>query len=74
MALQVFDFKGLKCPQPTLKLTTVSIKIPKGDVVEITGDCTTFEKDMRTWCRVSKKTLLWMKDKGGGVLTCQIQF
>ena len=74
MALQVFDFRGLKCPQPSLKLTTIAIKIQKGDVVEIMGDCSTFEKDMRVWCTISKKTLLWMKDKGEGAKSCQIQF
>lgn len=74
MALQTFDFKGMKCPQPTLKLTSLSFKVPKGDMVEITGDCSTFEEDMRGWCARNKKVLLWMKDLGNGIKACQIQF
>jgi tRNA 2-thiouridine synthesizing protein A len=74
MAIQQLDFKGMKCPQPTLKLTTLSFNIPKGDVVEITADCPTFEKDIRDWCNRNKKILLWMKDIGNGIKSCQIQF
>lgn len=74
MATQQFDFKGMKCPQPTLKLTTLSFKLPKGDVAEITADCPTFEEDMRGWCTRNKKVLLWMKDLGNGIRACQIQF
>lgn len=74
MAIQQFDFKGMKCPQPTLKLTTLAFKIPKGDVVEITADCATFEDDMRGWCNRNKKIFLWIKDTGNGMKSCQIQF
>jgi tRNA 2-thiouridine synthesizing protein A len=74
MAIQQMDFKGMKCPQPTLKLTTLAFKIPKGDVVEITADCPTFEKDMRDWCGRNKKIFLWIKDLGNGIKSCQIQF
>ncbi len=74
MALQKFDFKGLKCPQPTLKLTALSLKVAKGDVVEITADCASFEEDMRGWCSRNKKVLLVMKDQGNGNKVCQIQF
>ena len=74
MALQVLDFKGLKCPQPTLKLTSLTFKMPKGDVVEITADCPTFEADVRGWCSRNKKIMLWIKNQGSGVKVCQIQF
>jgi tRNA 2-thiouridine synthesizing protein A len=74
MALQQVDFKGLKCPQPTLKLTTLTFRVPKGDVIEITADCDTFEKDIRDWCARNKKVLLLMKDQGNGIKVCQIQF
>ena len=74
MALQQVDFKGLKCPQPTLKLTSMIFKVPKGDVLEITADCPTFEKDIRDWCTRNKKVLIVMKDPGNGTKVCQIQF
>lgn len=74
MALQKLDFKGMKCPQPTLKLTTLSFNIPKGDVIEIVADCATFEADMRNWCTRNNKVLVSMRDLGKGMKICQIQF
>ncbi len=74
MANTSHDFKGLKCPQPTLRLTTLSLKVPPGDTVEITADCPSFEKDVRGWCARNKKTLLWIKDAGANAKICRIQF
>jgi len=73
MAVHILDTKGLKCPQPILKITTTVIKIPKGDILEVTADCETFEKDARDWCQRNKKIFLWVRDLGGGTKTCQIQ-
>ncbi len=74
MAVQVLDAKGLKCPQPTLKITAMAVKMKPGDVLEAVADCPTFEKDVRDWCTRSKKILLWMREETGGVKKCQIQF
>lgn len=74
MAVTMHDFKGLRCPQPTLRLTTLSLRVAKGDVLEISADCTSFEKDIRDWCGRNKKTLLWIRDQGGSAKVCQIQF
>lgn len=73
MAIHVLDAKGLKCPQPTLKITVMAVKMKPGDVIEAVADCATFEKDVRDWCARSKKILLWIKDEGGAK-KCQIQF
>jgi tRNA 2-thiouridine synthesizing protein A len=73
MATQTFDYKGLKCPQPTLKLTMNAIKAPKGDILEVVADCPAFEKDVRLWCGNMKKPLLWIKEEGNGAKRCQIQ-
>ncbi len=73
MALQVLDARGLKCPQPTLKLTILAVKMAKGDTMEVVADCPTFEHDVRSWCSRSKKTLLWIKEEGTAK-RCQIQF
>ncbi len=46
---------------------------PAGTVVELGGDCPTFEKDLRTFCDRRKKTLLSVR--GDGVKTViQIQY
>ncbi|HEY5513797.1 MAG TPA: sulfurtransferase TusA family protein [Geomonas sp.] len=64
MAVSQLDARGLRCPQPTLKITVMSVKLKPGDVLEVIADCPTFEKDVRNWCTRSKKTLLWIKDEG----------
>lgn len=73
MAVQTLDAKGLKCPQPTLKVTAMALKMKPGDVLEVVADCPTFEKDVRDFCTRSKKVLLWMKTENDAK-RCQIQF
>jgi tRNA 2-thiouridine synthesizing protein A len=73
MATHTLDARGLKCPQPTLKVAAMAVKIPKGDVLEVQADCPTFEKDIRDWCTRSKKVLLWIKEDGGAK-KAQVQF
>jgi len=73
MALQTLDARGLKCPQPTLKITVMAVKMKSGDVLEVVADCDTFEKDVRDWCGGTKKVLLWIRPEGNAK-RCQIQF
>lgn len=73
MPLTILDARGLKCPQPTLKITVMSIKIKPGDILEVIADCPTFEKDVRDWCTRARKTLLWIKEDGPAKKV-QIQF
>ena len=74
MAVHKIDALGLKCPQPTLKITVMATKMASGDVIEVLADCPSFESDVRGWCSRSKKILLWVRDEGGGKRRCQIQF
>ena len=64
MTIQTLDCIGLKCPQPSLKVTIVAAKMNAGDILEVVADCSTFEKDIRAWCTRAKKTLLWVRDEG----------
>lgn len=61
---RVLDASGLKCPQPILKLSAISPTIKAGEILEMIGDCPTFEKDVTVWCSRLKKTLLVMRDEG----------
>lgn len=74
MAIQHLDCIGMKCPQPTLKVTIMSTKMTPGDILEVVADCSTFEKDLRDWSLRSKKTILWIKDEGAGLKRAQIKF
>jgi tRNA 2-thiouridine synthesizing protein A len=67
------DCSGMRCPQPVLKLAVETAETPAGTVVEIVGDCPTFEKDIRTFCERRKKTLLSVRPDGQKVVI-QIQY
>ena len=58
------DAKGLRCPQPVLKLAMAIAGKPKGTLVEIAADCPTFEKDVRGWCEKKKLAVLSVRDEG----------
>jgi len=64
----------MKCPQPVLKLAVKAIAMGPGELLEILGDCPTFEKDIRTWCERLGKTLLSVNDEDAGKKRIQIQF
>ena len=72
MAVKVIDARGLKCPQPQLKMLTESHSMNKGDILEVVADCSTFETDVRAWCQRTKKALLWMRNEGAAK-RCQVQ-
>jgi tRNA 2-thiouridine synthesizing protein A len=74
MAVEVLDTLGMKCPQPVLKIAVKSPDMKPGDILEILGDCPTFERDVRTWCKRLEKVLLSVEDDGGDKKTIQIQF
>jgi tRNA 2-thiouridine synthesizing protein A len=46
----------------------------QGDILEVLGDCPTFEKDVRTWCERLGKVFLSVKDEGQNKKRIQIQF
>ncbi|HIJ80318.1 MAG TPA: sulfurtransferase TusA family protein [Desulfuromonadales bacterium] len=64
MPVTTLDARGLKCPQPTLKITVMAVRMKAGDTLEVLADCPTFEKDVRDWCSRARKTLLWIREEG----------
>ena len=74
MALELLDTVSMKCPQPIMKLAVRAPHMKPGDILEVLGDCPTFEKDVRIWCERADKLLLSMKDEGGKKKRAQIQF
>ncbi|HZZ84340.1 MAG TPA: FAD-dependent oxidoreductase [Anaeromyxobacteraceae bacterium] len=67
------DTCGLPCPHPVFVLANSTVAVAPGTVVEISGDCETFEGDVRRYCQRQKKPVLAVK----GIpprLTIQIQF
>jgi tRNA 2-thiouridine synthesizing protein A len=74
MAIEVLDTLGMKCPQPILKLAVKAPDMKAGDILEILGDCPTFEKDVRIWCERLEKLILSVKDEREDRKRIQIQF
>lgn len=74
MAVEILDVLGLPCPQPVLKVAAKSPDMQSGDILEVIGDCPTFEKDLRTWAQRVNKVILSVKDEGSGKKRIQIQF
>jgi tRNA 2-thiouridine synthesizing protein A len=52
------DTVGLRCPQPVLMLAHHVRGMPSGTLVEVVGDCPTFEKDIRAWAERQRKVVL----------------
>jgi hypothetical protein len=44
------------------------------NILEVSGDCPTFETDVRVWCSRLKKTLLFVRNEDGYRKTIQIRF
>lgn len=73
MAVVKLDAKGLRCPQPILKIATMIPKLSSGDILEVEADCSTFEGDVRRWCDRMKKSLI-SAVSNAGVTVVQIHF
>jgi tRNA 2-thiouridine synthesizing protein A len=73
MATIVLDCKGMKCPQPVLKVAIKATSIPPGTVLEVHADCPSFPDDVTKWCGNSGKVLVGIVDKGS-FRTATIQF
>jgi tRNA 2-thiouridine synthesizing protein A len=74
MSVELLNTLGLKCPQPVLKIAVKAADMKLGDILEVMGDCPTFERDIRVWCDRLNKILLSIKNEGGYKKRIQIQF
>lgn len=73
MPITQLDTKGMRCPQPVLKVAAKLPDMKAGDILEVTGDCPTFEDDLKKWCERMKKTLVTVS-KDGNTIVAQIHF
>ena len=74
MAVEVLDTVGMKCPQPILKIAVKAPDMQPGDILEVLGDCPTFEKDVRKWCERLNKVLLSVQNEDRNRRRIQILF
>jgi tRNA 2-thiouridine synthesizing protein A len=74
MGVEVLDTQGMKSPIPVLEIALRSPDMKAGDVLQVLGDCPTFERDVRAWCERLGKILLCTADLGPDKKQIQIQF
>jgi tRNA 2-thiouridine synthesizing protein A len=74
MRVELVDTLGMRCPQPVIKIAVKSPDMKPGDILEILGDCPTFERDILIWCERLEKEVLSVKDEGQNKRRIQIQF
>lgn len=67
MVDKYIDFSGLRCPLPILKLSSLYPQFKEGEIIEVAGDCPTFEKDIKAWCTKLGKTILNIEKSGNKV-------
>lgn len=67
------DARGAKCIGTTLALTPALFQLQPGEVLEVLGDCETFDQDIREWCQPTRKVLLrvWKEE---GLQKAHIRF
>ncbi|MBW2734630.1 MAG: sulfurtransferase TusA family protein [Deltaproteobacteria bacterium] len=71
--MDILDCRGMKCPQPVLKLAIKARVIPAGSTIEIHADCPSFPTDVSKWCQDNGKVLVSVVDRGGfNVATVQL--
>lgn len=72
--MKTLDCKGLKCPQPILKVVAFAPQVEEGEILEVLADCPSFPSDIQSWCARTGKTLMFCMDDGSGTHSAQIQF
>jgi tRNA 2-thiouridine synthesizing protein A len=73
--VMAFDLRGLKCPHPTLTLTSRLVLLRDCTTLELKADCVTFQSDIKKWCERLKKTIVALHEKedfGKRYIYCQI--
>jgi tRNA 2-thiouridine synthesizing protein A len=73
MKTQFLDTIGLRCPQPTLRLAIKAFNMDRGDILEVLGDCPTFEEDIRRWCKRLGRPVLSVKHENKNKKRIQIR-
>ena len=69
---KTIDARGLKCPQPQLQMLKASHAMNVGNILECVADCSTFESDVKDWCKRWNHSVLWFRPEGNAK-RCQVR-
>jgi tRNA 2-thiouridine synthesizing protein A len=65
VAAELLNTAGMRCPEPILKIATKVVEMKPEDILEVTGDCPTFEDDVRDWCKRLRKKIIAVRNEKG---------
>ncbi len=74
-----YGARGFRCSRskvssaPVVEIAVKAADMQPGDLLEVLGDCPTFERDVRTWRERLDKVVLSVKNEGGSRKRIQIQ-
>ena len=61
---EMLDCRGMKCPQPVLKVAIKANSLEAGSTLEVLADCESFPEDIVKWCDDQGKVLVNLVDNG----------
>jgi len=61
MAKVFLDTLGMKCPQAISEIVVKALHMKSGDILEVLGDGSCFENDIRTLCKRIRKDFVSLK-------------
>lgn len=61
---EVLNCRGLKCPQPVLKVAIKASSMHPGSSLEVHADCPSFHGDIQKWCNDTGRVLVSCVDQG----------
>jgi TusA-related sulfurtransferase len=62
MRIQFIDALGMTWEQTDSIVDLAAPGMKTGEILEIWGDCPTFEPGLRSWCRGTEKTILSVEE------------
>ncbi|MDY6950844.1 MAG: sulfurtransferase TusA family protein [Thermodesulfobacteriota bacterium] len=74
MAIEFIDTLGMRSPETILEIAVRSPDMRSGDILQVLGDCPTFEEDVRAWCERLGKMPSSTKSLGLNKKQIQIRF
>jgi tRNA 2-thiouridine synthesizing protein A len=70
---EVLDTRRTKSPDCLLKIVKKAVHMKPGSILEVLGDCPTFEKDVRAWCEETGRVFLSVEGKAENTKMIQIE-
>ena len=74
MRVETLDTRGLRFPEPVLRVVVKAGNMKPGEILQVWGDSQDFEENLRYWCDKAGKLILSVESKGESTKMIQIQF